>query len=254
MNFLNTNAPTQIFISYRRAGGDAPARLIYNSLTERNYNVFLDVKSLRSGTFDTALYKKIEQCKDFVLVLSENALRRCNTPKDWVRLEIEHALALTKNIIPVMMKDFVFPDKLPNSLKRLPLHNGIPMDMNFFDAAMVKLTEMLYSKPAFWTTKKFFAILGVVAIGAGAMAFMNSNFKTQAENPSVITEQSPRGSKLKNAPSPEHNPESGTPLSEHRPEDIPINAKVVPHVQDTEASSVTSNNNENESSTLNDDK
>ena len=38
-----------IFISYRRDGGDTLAQLIYDRLTDRGYSVFLDIESLRSG-------------------------------------------------------------------------------------------------------------------------------------------------------------------------------------------------------------
>ena len=36
-----------IFISYRRDGGDTLAQLIYDRLTDRGYSVFLDIESLR---------------------------------------------------------------------------------------------------------------------------------------------------------------------------------------------------------------
>ena len=96
----------QIFISYRREGGEALAHLIHDRLRQKNYRVFLDVESLRSGMFNNALYKKIEECEDFLIVLPKNALNRCVDPEDWVRLEIDHALELNKNIIPIMMRNF----------------------------------------------------------------------------------------------------------------------------------------------------
>lgn len=160
----------QIFISYRREGGEALARLIHDRLRQKNYRVFLDVESLRSGMFNSALYKKIEECEDFLIVLPENALNRCFDPEDWVRLEIEHALELKKNIIPIMMRNFKFPETLPDSLKTLPKYNGVGASMDFFDAVMEKLTnQLLISKPnlvPFDIVKKylivFFAVLAIV--------------------------------------------------------------------------------------------
>lgn len=77
-----------VFISYRRDGGAETAKLLRDSLTERGYSVFLDVESLRSGPFNTELYRVIEEANDFLLVLPPGALRRCAEEQDWVRKEI----------------------------------------------------------------------------------------------------------------------------------------------------------------------
>ena len=60
-----------VFISYRRDGGEVTARILRDSLTERGYNVFFDVESLRSGAFNTKLYSVIDECKDFTLSRSK---------------------------------------------------------------------------------------------------------------------------------------------------------------------------------------
>lgn len=158
----------QIFISYRREGGEALARLIHDRLRQKNYRVFLDVESLRSGMFNNALYKKIEECEDFLIVLPKNALNRCVDPEDWVRLEIEHALELKKNIIPIMMRNFKFPETLPDSLKDLPKYNGVEASMELFDGAMAKIMEMLISKPnlaPFNIVKKYLIVFFYYCIG-----------------------------------------------------------------------------------------
>ena len=68
---------TDIFISYRRDGGDMAAMYIYQALKDRGYDVFYDVEVLRSGKFNEALREYIGSCKDFILVLSPHALDRC---------------------------------------------------------------------------------------------------------------------------------------------------------------------------------
>ena len=78
---------SDIFISYRRDGGDDLAHLLYHRLSNDGYDVFLDVVCLGQGKFDDALYTQIAQCKDFILVLSPGALDACNDPNDWVRIE-----------------------------------------------------------------------------------------------------------------------------------------------------------------------
>ena len=80
------------------------------------YNVFIDVESLRAGKFNEALLDVIDNCKDFILVLSKNALDRCVNEDDWVRREVSHA---KKNIVPIMLRDFSFPEGLPDDIKEI---------------------------------------------------------------------------------------------------------------------------------------
>ena len=44
-----------IFISYRRDGGESTAKILRDKLTELGYSVFFDVESLRSGDFNKKL-------------------------------------------------------------------------------------------------------------------------------------------------------------------------------------------------------
>lgn len=49
--------------------------------------MFIDVERLEAGKFDNGLLNSIRQAKNFVLVLTPNALERCvddNECKDWV--------------------------------------------------------------------------------------------------------------------------------------------------------------------------
>lgn len=139
-----------IFISYRRDGGQVTARILRDSLTERGYNVFFDVESLRSGAFNTKLYSVIEECTDFILILSPNALDRCVEEEDWVRCEVEHALRKKKNIIPILLREFAFPADLPPSLKELPYRNGLAANLEYYDAFVDKLETFLHTKKTFW--------------------------------------------------------------------------------------------------------
>lgn len=131
-----------IFISYRRDGAEALAHLLYNRLTADGYEVFLDVESLRSGKFNEALIKKIQESTDFILLLPPGGLNRCSDKEDWVRREIEAAFQLKKNIIPVMMRGFTFPETLPESIKELRNFNGIEANMEYFDAVISRLETM----------------------------------------------------------------------------------------------------------------
>ena len=132
-----------VFISYRRDGGYAMARLLYECFNNAGLSAFLDLEELRSGPFNTKLYEAIDSCENFVLVLPPNSLDRCMAESDWLRLEIEYAIKQKKNIIPVMMVGFTFPEKLPPSLQVLPFFNGVQSSREYFDAAVKKIISML---------------------------------------------------------------------------------------------------------------
>ena len=136
---------SQIFISYRRNGGDVAAKLICEALKNRGYTVFYDYDSLKGGTFDNRILEAVEQCNDVVLVLPKRALHRCRHKNDWVRQEIRHALALKKNIIPIMMDKFEFPKKLPQDIQDVTKYNGVRFQMDFFDTVVDKIAERLVS-------------------------------------------------------------------------------------------------------------
>lgn len=136
-----------IFISYRRDGGDTLAQLIYDRLTSRGYRVFLDIESLRSGKFNEKLLNVIEECNDVVVILPPNALERCKNPGDWLYCEVSHAIKCQKNLVPIMMNGFSWPEDMPEGIRELANYNGITDSKNYFDAAIDKLTMLVVSKP-----------------------------------------------------------------------------------------------------------
>lgn len=137
----------QIFISYRREGGETMAQLLHDRLTARGFTVFYDIESLKSGPFDTKLLRKIEECDDVLLVLPPQGLDRCIYDEDWVRQEIRHALKCKKNIIPIMCRGFVFPPNLPSDIQTISSMNGVGFEnMDYLDARIDKVVSMLHSK------------------------------------------------------------------------------------------------------------
>ncbi len=138
-----------IFISYRREGGLDTANLVFDRLTRAGYRVFMDYETLRSGKFNEQLYQRIEECIDFIVVLGKDALDRCVSEDDWLRLEIAHALKLKKNIIPVMLRNFEFSGNLPEDIRELSQYQGIEASPALLDAFMKKLQSLLHSKKNF---------------------------------------------------------------------------------------------------------
>src|SRR5262249_46947926 len=90
-----------IFISYRRAVSSFHARAIFERLNRSRYDGFMDVENINSGTFDTIILNQIAARVHFLVVLTPGTLERCSESGDWLRREIEHALDLKRNIVPI---------------------------------------------------------------------------------------------------------------------------------------------------------
>lgn len=113
-----------IFISYRREGGAEVAESIYNSLY-KDYNIFLDKESLKNGYFDIEIFKNIEKCSDFIIIITESVFNRCNEPNDWIFQELQMALRNEEiNIIPIFVGIKNFPSNVPESLNKICRING----------------------------------------------------------------------------------------------------------------------------------
>ena len=137
----------QIFISYRRQGGEFLGKILYDELTRNGYSVFYDIESMRSGRFNEQLYEKIEESDDFLLILTPDCLDRCKNSDDWVRKEIEYAVKLNKNIIPIVTREFELPENLPETMKDLPMYERIEASADGMETAMKKLKRMIKSAP-----------------------------------------------------------------------------------------------------------
>ena len=133
----------QIFISYRRSGGEFLGKLLSDDLKARGYEVFFDVDDMHSGMFNRQIKSVIEQITDVVVVLSAHALDRCGDENDWVRQEIEWAMYYGKNIVPVLTRDFVWPEVMPETLAKLRYYHGITIQNDTFVQSMENLCQLL---------------------------------------------------------------------------------------------------------------
>jgi len=98
-----------IFISYRRKYSFYQALKIYEILNLNDeYNVSLDLKTMKGGRFDEQLYTKIEECEFFLLIVTENTFKGCRMKKNWVRKELHHALKKKNGLFLfyLMMQNF----------------------------------------------------------------------------------------------------------------------------------------------------
>jgi len=113
-------------------------------LTSRGYDVFFDYNSIKAGDFEQIILSEIEARGHFLIVLTPSALERCKEPGDWVRREIEHALQHQRNIIPLTFEGFDFKDMdkyLDGELQRLKNYNALRVPIDYFDAAMDRLSN-----------------------------------------------------------------------------------------------------------------
>ena len=142
--------PDGVFISYQRSSGAYVARAIYQSLTQQQYDVFLDVEKVDSGRFENVILNQLGRRPHFVVVLTPNTVTAIESATDWVRREIERAFELEKNVVPVFA-DGVSAATLPESadvpLARLRQTNGLTLVPEYFDAAMDALTTRFLKQP-----------------------------------------------------------------------------------------------------------
>ena len=183
-----------IFLSYRRDGGDMTALYLYERLTRMGYRVAYDFETLLNGRWDDAILRIIGNCKDVVVVLSPGALDRCvaweqkrsewerahdgdtfperDDTNDWMRREVACAIANGKNILPVLLRDFSFPptDTLPEDIRVLPFQNGVGASPEHRHDTLARLVKRLTAKPV-WYRRPAVWIAGLAIAAALAAAF-----------------------------------------------------------------------------------
>jgi TIR domain len=123
----------KIFINYRRDDSASHALAVaqYFETEFGKSNIFIDFERLREG-----LKYKLRQCKVMLAIIGPNWVdardektgnRRIDDPEDWVRVEIERALARKIPVIPVLVAGATLPSKseLPQSLQPLLDHHSV---------------------------------------------------------------------------------------------------------------------------------
>lgn len=161
-----------IFISYRRDAFES-ANLFATRLKALGYRVFFDIETMNAGKFNEQLLDVISKCKDFVLVLSPNALERCKDKGDWVRRETMCAMQHKKNIIPIMLSGFVWPIEMPHGMEELCNYQALaPTPNTYYDLQIKRLTGYLKSKAHFRTRKRWMIGLGITAAVFAVLMFI----------------------------------------------------------------------------------
>ncbi len=147
----------KIFVNYRRDDSASQALNVaqYLESTFGKNSVFIDVDRLRAGeNFPAVLEDTLSRCAVMLTIIGPQWLkldnhqtntRRIDNPEDWVRLEIERALARKVPVIPVLIGGAQLPKKseLPASLQALTEHQVATISTNGFRHEMAGLANDL---------------------------------------------------------------------------------------------------------------
>ncbi len=139
-----------VFLSYRRDVSSFIARAIFLDLRANGYDVFMDVESIDSGQFETIILNQIAARPHFLVILTPGAVDRCAEPGDWLRREIEMAMDLGRNVVPILVNNFSFEASkahLTGKLEGLQKYSGLDVPHNYFDAAMERLRTKFLKRP-----------------------------------------------------------------------------------------------------------
>src|SRR6516164_6675547 len=145
-----------IFISYRRdEAGHAAGRLVdHLSRTFSPDQLFFDIDNIEPGLeFKKEISKRVEAC-DVLLALigpkwlstsDDRGARRLDNPNDFVRLEIETALARDIRVVPLLIDGARMPqpEDLPESLRPLLDRQHVELDHERFGSEVEKVIKAL---------------------------------------------------------------------------------------------------------------
>ena len=140
-----------VFLSYRHTY--IPwALAIFQNLTRNGFDVFFDYFDIASEDFERIILGNITARAHFLVLLTPSALERCDDPVDWLRREIETALANQRNIVPLMLEGFDFgtpkiASQLTGKLAALKQYNGLSIPPEYFMEAMEKLRGRYLNVP-----------------------------------------------------------------------------------------------------------
>ncbi len=175
-----------ILLSYRRADTGAVAGHLAEKLKGRfgAGRVFIDVDNIPFGVdFRQHIRSTMERC-DVVIALigprwtgEAGGARRIDDPADYLRIEVETALALGLRVIPVLVDQATMPSaaSLPASLAPLAYLNAAPLgigrDFNVHAQRITEAIERLESaatrRPAPWRAVRDRVLMHLPDLGLG---------------------------------------------------------------------------------------
>ncbi len=145
-----------IFINYRRDDDAGFTQALYSRLEQAfpSESLFMDVDNIAPGLdFVQVLNDEVACCdvviavigKNWLSVTDETGARRLDNPEDFVRIEIESALAQKKRVIPVLVNDARMPrsTELPETMRGFARCNAVRLTHERFRADVLGLIKSL---------------------------------------------------------------------------------------------------------------
>lgn len=146
----------RIFISYRREEAAYPANWLYSLLTEHfgERHVFMDVDDIEPGAnFVDVINAAVASTEVMLALIGDRWLavtdadgkRRIDDPVDFVRLEIEAALARSIRVIPILVNGARMPraGDLPASVEALAYRQALELSAHRFQLDLGRLLKAL---------------------------------------------------------------------------------------------------------------
>jgi hypothetical protein len=149
----------EIFLSYRRADAAASTGRLYDHLA-RHFGaeqIFRDIDSIDAGEdFERSIRVALEDAaavliiigRDWLALRSADGTPRLEEPGDYVRREIELALASNALVVPVLVDTAAFPEahRLPATIQGLARRNAVELTHRHWQRdteALMQQLEML---------------------------------------------------------------------------------------------------------------
>ncbi len=143
---------SKLFVNYRRRDAPSAAKFLYIELEKAfgRDRLFKDVDNLRPGQrFPLILAQALKASEVFLAVIgpqwvkirNADGTRRLDEADDFVRMEIEQALALDKVVIPILVDGAVMPGKheVPASLRPLTDIHAVSIAPDHFERDVARL-------------------------------------------------------------------------------------------------------------------
>lgn len=194
------NRKHDIFICYRRYGGDFIAHKIKRDLRRKGYRVFID-DDIDRDRYMPVLLNKIHNCKDFILIISPGCFYKPPSEEpDWVEWEVDKVLEYNRNhsresrkrIIPITMySQRINKIRIPKSISEVKGYVTIEgmsvRDYNYrLNEIVERLTSHRINKHIFLT---IISILFIISMICFNNYFRHKNV-SEVDNSNSIIEDS----------------------------------------------------------------
>jgi hypothetical protein len=172
-----------VFISYRRSDSAPEAGRLADSLRHLlgAQAVFRDIVAITAGSnFDSALDEALKQARIVIVLigpqwLAELHKRQALPERDFVRLEVAHALQAERRVIPVLLRGAELPstEALPPDLQSLTRKQAIVLRDDLWDAGIERIVQAI-GKPYKWGALALRAVGMLAAVTVAVLGTMGN--------------------------------------------------------------------------------